>query len=244
MFYLQAKKSSRVISTEWRALPVSQRCMWEDAAKLDRMRYKTEMALYQDASKGDDSDDRKLHTNAKPKKPVSAYLSFANSRRSTVARQFPSATNVEISKILSRMWKKASQQDRQEYIDIEAISRKSYHQALKTWQESVDSSRFRLPASTKAAKSLERPASDSDRQKHNSETFLETLCEQTLSNCSSTDMTGTLVLDDIGNSAYASRSEQKFLDDGLSDDEELISEEQGLDDLDFENDVYLKDLLK
>ena len=70
-----------------------------------------------------------------PKKPMSAYLSFSNSRRASVKRENPNATNAQVSKTLATMWKNAPEAVRQEYINTEATLRERYKVDIANWKE-------------------------------------------------------------------------------------------------------------
>jgi len=122
------------ISEEWRTLEQDAKKKWEEMAREDKERYQREKATY--------SGPWKVRTNLRkpkdpnsPKKPVPAYFAFSNERRQEVKNQNQNATNGEISRILSKMWKEASEEVRKMYLDSEAREREKYSEKMVEWKE-------------------------------------------------------------------------------------------------------------
>jgi len=140
---------AKMVSEAWKNLTTDEREVWEEKARLDKRRYDLEKATY-------DGPCRVKVRRAKkdpsaPKKPMSAYLSFANSKRATIRSVHPKATNGEISKILATMWREAPQEVRQPYIDVEARLRDIYKVDIAAW-------RSRQQQKRAAEKKLQREA--------------------------------------------------------------------------------------
>ena len=68
---------------------------------------------------------------------MSAFLAFSNKRRAALKRQHPDATNADLSKMLSKTWKEASDDVRQKYMDEEAGLREQYKISMAAWRAKV-----------------------------------------------------------------------------------------------------------
>ena len=66
---------------------------------------------------------------------MSAFLAFSNKRRAGLKRQHPDATNADLSKILSRMWKEATPEFKAEYVEEEARKRAQYKIDIAAWRK-------------------------------------------------------------------------------------------------------------
>lgn len=74
-----------------------------------------------------------------PKRPASAFLAFSNARRASVKAENKAASNGEISRILSKMWKEAPASIKQKYTDDEAKAREQYKIRILEWRQSTAS---------------------------------------------------------------------------------------------------------
>jgi hypothetical protein len=70
-----------------------------------------------------------------PKRPMSAYLAFSNSRRAMVKKENPEMGNGELSRLLATMWKEAPENIRKKYIDRELTERQAYNTVMATWKK-------------------------------------------------------------------------------------------------------------
>ena len=120
----------------------------------DKARYQAEKDMF----KGSWKVKRRKDPNA-PKRPMSAYLAFSNSRRAIATKENPVATNSEISKILSKMWKEAPQEVKQKYIDEEAELREEYKVAMTKWKKEA---KERKRTTRKAVAAEAKKTKDSD----------------------------------------------------------------------------------
>lgn len=101
-------------------------------ARQDKNRYDLEKARYTGPWRV--LKQRKAKDSNAPKRPMSAFLAFANSRRAEVKRQMPEADNGELSRALSKLWKDAPVEIRQQYIEEEKEKRKDYLVAIANWR--------------------------------------------------------------------------------------------------------------
>jgi len=51
------------------------------------------------------SNKRKTKDPLAPKRPMSAFLAYSNSRRAGLKRDHPKSTNADLSRMLSKTWK-------------------------------------------------------------------------------------------------------------------------------------------
>jgi len=85
-----------------------------------------------------------------PKRPVSAFLLFANKRRAFLKQTHQKATSNDLSKILSQEWRALPTQEREEYKSLQARELALYREAMKP---------YRNPGKSKAVKSAQRTES-------------------------------------------------------------------------------------
>lgn len=121
------------ISDEWRGLKPDAKREWEEMARKDKERYQREKAEYVGPWKVR-TNLRKPKDPNSPKKPVPAYFAFSNERRQEVKNSNPSATNGEVSRLLSKMWKSAPDEVRKFYLDREAEEREKYTESMAKWK--------------------------------------------------------------------------------------------------------------
>lgn len=130
-----------MVSDQWREMSSEEKERWEEMARQDKARYLKQKEEYAGPWKVP-ADMKKPKDPTAPKKPTPAYFSFSNERRQVVKKENPSASNGEISKILSKMWKDADDETRSIYIEKEKEERQLYNQAVEKWkQEKKDSGR-------------------------------------------------------------------------------------------------------
>jgi hypothetical protein len=72
------------------------------------------------------------------RRPMSAYLCFANARRGVVKAQNPDCSNGEISRLLSKMWKNTPDDVKQPFKDEEHAKWEAYKQSMKEWRKTHD----------------------------------------------------------------------------------------------------------
>lgn len=97
---------------------------------MDRDRYYREKAAYKGPWKIPNVKDPRA-----PKKPMSAFLAFSNERRKIVAEANPNISNGEISGLLSKLWKEAPHDVKNQYREREAEERKKFKATLAEWEK-------------------------------------------------------------------------------------------------------------
>ncbi len=108
------------------------RAVWNEKSRIDKERYDHEMQLYNHARKLSKSNVK--DPNA-PRRPMSAFLAFSNKRRASLKREHPTATNADLSKMLSKAWKELSPEMKQEYVQEEAELRAKYKTDAVVWRK-------------------------------------------------------------------------------------------------------------
>lgn len=108
---------------------------WELKAEQDRARYETEKANYKGPWKIPAHNKRSTKDPSAPKRPMSAFLAYSNSRRAGLKRKNPKATNADLSKMLSKSWKELDATERAKYMEEEAALRAKYKTDMAVWRK-------------------------------------------------------------------------------------------------------------
>ena len=134
MILAQKTNVAKLVSEAWKKLPAEEKAHWEERARKDKVRYEIEKSLYSGPWKVAAGRGRTPKDPDAPKRPMSAFLAFSNKRRASVKADNPDATNAELSKILSKMWKEAPEDVRSNYVKQEADLRQQYHVSMAVWR--------------------------------------------------------------------------------------------------------------
>jgi len=126
-----------IVSEAWRTLEPFERQKFEELARQDKARYDIEKRNYVPPPGTSLTSKRKRDPDA-PKRPMSAYLSYANKLRGKVKGENPVCSNGEISKILSKMWKGMSDDDRKGYKSNEQMLWGIYREKMVVWKKNND----------------------------------------------------------------------------------------------------------
>ena len=100
-----------MVSEAWKGLDPEERKVWDERAEKDKARYEAEKAQYKGPWKVP-SSKRKVKDPSAPKRPMSAFLAYSNSRRAGLKKQNPKATNADLSRMLSQSWKELDAEER------------------------------------------------------------------------------------------------------------------------------------
>jgi hypothetical protein len=128
-----------MVSEAWRDVGPEERAVYEEMSRLDKARYDIEKAMYKGAWSVPIGSKRPKDALA-PKRPMSAFLAFSNKRRAMAKVQMPGASNADVSKALSKMWKEAPEDLRKQYVDEEAELRQQYKVSIAEWRKKDDES--------------------------------------------------------------------------------------------------------
>lgn len=134
VFIFQTVQIAKLVAEAWKKLSPEEREKWEVMASRDKARYEMEKTMYKGPWKVP-AIKRSLKDPSAPKRPMSAFLAYSNSRRAMVKKQNPQLGNAELSKQLSTMWKEAPDDIRQKYKDQEFSKRQAYKSAMAEWKK-------------------------------------------------------------------------------------------------------------
>ena len=70
-----------------------------------------------------------------PKRPMSAFLKFSQSRRKHVKEDNPDMANTDISRLLGEMWRNASEREKAPYVEQEKRERAIYKKDIARFRE-------------------------------------------------------------------------------------------------------------
>ena len=120
-------------------MAADERAKWDEKARLDRERYEVEKSMYKGPWKVPASQKSKVkarRTDADaPKRPMSSFLSYSNSKRAALRRANPYLTNGDMSKMLAKMWREAPDEEKREHIEREERLREIYLKDMAAWRE-------------------------------------------------------------------------------------------------------------
>lgn len=120
-------------------MAADERAKWDEKARLDRERYEVEKSMYKGPWKVPASQKSKVkarRTDADaPKRPMSAFLSYSNSKRAALRKTNPRLTNGDMSKMLAKMWREAPDEEKREHIEREERLREIYLKDMAAWRE-------------------------------------------------------------------------------------------------------------
>jgi hypothetical protein len=70
-----------------------------------------------------------------PKRPMSAFLKYSQTRRATVKADNPDMSNTDVSRLLGEMWRNASPKERAPYVEQEKRERAVYKDEIQKWRD-------------------------------------------------------------------------------------------------------------
>ncbi|GKY95720.1 hypothetical protein MPSEU_000532800 [Mayamaea pseudoterrestris] len=124
---------SRQSAILWKRLSETERKHWEEMATKDKERYNIEKATY--TGPWQVSTKRAKKDPSAPKRPMSAFLYFAQEHRSQIKHAHPDTKNTDISKQLGEMWRSLTEAVRKPYIDQERTAREQYKIDINEWRK-------------------------------------------------------------------------------------------------------------
>lgn len=131
---------AKMVSRAWKAMDENEREKWEEMARRDKARFLLEKQMYKGPWKIPISAKGNRDPNA-PKRPMSAFLSYSNKKRGAMKRLHPNISNSDISRLLSKMWKEAPQEERKTYIETEFKLRQAYKKKMAEFKKKTGDER-------------------------------------------------------------------------------------------------------
>lgn len=90
----------------------------------------------------------KAGNKKKPKRAITAYIAFSNSKRAEAKEQNPNVSHKDIMKILGGMWKNASPEEREPFVIIAREDKFRYEKEKKEMMNSVEAVTATVTANT------------------------------------------------------------------------------------------------
>ena len=145
------------VAAEWRSLSRQEKAYWEGMARNEKTRFALEREAYKGPALGRKLRAKK-HPNA-PKRPMSAFLMYAQQKRRPLQQQNPDMPNADISRLLGELWRNASIAEKRPFLEREEVERKVYKAKMAAWKN--DQKWVKATTTTSYAK---RGAARDDRQ--------------------------------------------------------------------------------
>jgi len=133
--------SAKQVGRAWKLLSREERNEWDAKAGKDKARFESEILTYKGPWKVL-TNTRTINDPSAPKRPLPAFLAYANSRRAALKRDNPDATNAELSTMLSKSWKEAALPFREKFAEEAEKLRKNYQDETWEWQKRAATSKF------------------------------------------------------------------------------------------------------
>lgn len=122
----------KIYASEWRKLSEKDRAHWDEVARNDKVRFVREKAAYKGPF---NIPKRRAKKNPlAPKRPMSAFLKYSQSRRGMVKEDNPDMSNTDVSRLLGEMWRNASDKEKAPYREQEEKERAAYNATIKKWK--------------------------------------------------------------------------------------------------------------
>ena len=93
---LQEKDIIKAIAQEWRSLPPEEKCFWDEEARNDKLRYVREKSSF--TGQWNIPKRRAKKNPLAPKRPMSAFLKYSQTRRKLVKKENPDMSNTDVSR--------------------------------------------------------------------------------------------------------------------------------------------------
>lgn len=136
---LATTEVAKMVSKAWKDIAKQERVKWEELARQDKARYEMEKSMYTGPWKVPATRKRISKDPRAPKRPMSAFLAFSNSKRRYVKAQNRVGTsNAELSRILAQIWKNSSDDDKKFFVDEEYRLRQDYKLAMSAYTKQTD----------------------------------------------------------------------------------------------------------
>eukprot|EP00986_Skeletonema_menzelii_P009863 scaffold4599_cov138-Skeletonema_menzelii.AAC.9 len=134
----------KLLGEEWKKMSDDDKVEFEEMAEEDKKRYQKEMEDYTPPSDDDDSDDgggKKTAKRAKkdpnaPKRPMNAYMLYANSVREQVREENPDLSMGEVTKEISQKYKSLDEDEMAKWKGKADEAKEEYKKELAVYEKS------------------------------------------------------------------------------------------------------------
>jgi len=129
---------ARLISKQFKSLDDDERAKWDELARLDKERYRSEMENYEPPS-DDDGDEggsrkKKKDPNA-PKRNMSAFFIYSNDVRPAVRAENPGIKFGDVARLISSKFKALSTDERAKYDELAVADKERYQAQMAQYKE-------------------------------------------------------------------------------------------------------------
>jgi len=134
-----------LLGQEWQNLSKEERRPYVEEEAAERKKYHIAIAQWKEENKdkleaghlelsASPSSSSNSNNNTAPKRPMSSFIGFVQSRRPSFQAKHPELTHVEVMRQLGQEWKNLSEKERQPHVEREAADRKKYKVAAAQWK--------------------------------------------------------------------------------------------------------------
>eukprot|EP00578_Thalassiosira_sp_NH16_P005534 CAMPEP_0181134738 /NCGR_PEP_ID=MMETSP1071-20121207/32250_1 /TAXON_ID=35127 /ORGANISM="Thalassiosira sp., Strain NH16" /LENGTH=401 /DNA_ID=CAMNT_0023221281 /DNA_START=131 /DNA_END=1337 /DNA_ORIENTATION=- len=123
------------VAAEWRSISKQERGYWEGMARDEKTRFAREKEVMCRSQKGPQA--RKLRSKKNPlapKRPMSAFLMYAQQRRRPLQLENPNMPNADISRLLGELWRNTSKVEKRPFLEREEVERRIYKAKMEGWK--------------------------------------------------------------------------------------------------------------
>lgn len=128
-----APQVSKKASEMWKSLSAEERLHWDNEAAKEKARYIAEKEIY--TGPWQVPQRRAKKDPSAPKRNPSAFLLFSLTKRKELKSKNPALKNTDISRMLGELWRVTSDEEKQPFIDQEAVEREKYKEEMSVWRE-------------------------------------------------------------------------------------------------------------
>ena len=161
---------AKQVAKQWSEINcTNERHHWEEEARKDKLRYYHEKQMYKGPWRIINKRTKK-DPNA-PKRPMSAFLHFAQKERSVLKQMNPNLTFSEISTHLSENWKALSYEKRKPHLDWELKERAIYNKKAAEYKLKKEKEKHLKEQRAKEAALLKEKVSKEIKQVYDDSKF-------------------------------------------------------------------------
>jgi len=142
------------LGSDWKELDSDAKAPYEEQAKKDKKRFEDEGGVTKKTAK-----KRKQEG---PKRPLSAYMFFAQENRASIASDNPDAGFGELGKLVGQKWGELSTSDKAPYAKKNKEDKERYAQELADWEKEHGPLPKKQKKSKKAGKKKAKKAASDD----------------------------------------------------------------------------------
>jgi len=133
---VQVTEITKKCAEKWKTMEQPEKQRFVELAKQDAERFQNEMAQF--GGDGPSSRKRKAGKKEKdvnaPKRPLSAFFSFSQSKRQGIQQAHPEWKVGDVAKELGRLWKDMDQSEKKQYEDMSTRDKARYETEMRDYK--------------------------------------------------------------------------------------------------------------